>query len=89
MKVRVRMGCFPFYMELEGVRGVIVGGGVVAFRKAEKLLPFGPALSVIAPEMDERFFRLEKDWDRTSGRVRRLHSYSAAQRRKIWRMRPS
>ncbi|MDO4331559.1 MAG: bifunctional precorrin-2 dehydrogenase/sirohydrochlorin ferrochelatase [Eubacteriales bacterium] len=54
------MGCFPFYVELEGARGVIVGGGVVAFRKAEKLLPFGPALSVIAPEMDERFLRLEK-----------------------------
>lgn len=61
------MGCFPFYMELQGTKGVIVGGGAVAARKAEKLLPFGPNLSVIAPVMDERLLRLEKNADVQKG----------------------
>lgn len=54
------MGYFPFYVEVEGAKGVIVGGGAVAARKVEKLLPFGPRLSVIAPDMDDRLLRLEK-----------------------------
>ena len=36
------MGYFPFFVELEGKRGVIVGGGKVAARKVEKLLAFDP-----------------------------------------------
>lgn len=46
------MGYFPFFMELEGKRGVIVGGGKVAARKVEKLLMFGPDLTVIAPDIE-------------------------------------
>lgn len=53
------MGYFPFFMEMEGAKGVIVGGGSVAARKVEKLIPFGPALIVIAPEIDGRILRLE------------------------------
>lgn len=45
------MGYFPFFVELEGKRGVIVGGGTVAARKVEKLLAFGPKLTVIAPDL--------------------------------------
>lgn len=44
------MGYFPFFMEMEGKRGVIVGGGKVAARKVEKLRAFGPELTVIAPD---------------------------------------
>lgn len=47
------MGYFPFFMEIGGKKGVIVGGGHVAARKVEKLLPFGPALQVIAPQIEE------------------------------------
>lgn len=54
------MGCFPFFVDIKGVKGVIAGGGRVAAGKAEKLAFFGPRLTVIAPEIDERFFRLEK-----------------------------
>lgn len=54
------MGYFPFFMEIEKAKGVIVGGGKVAARKVEKLIPFGPALIVIAPEMDERLVQLER-----------------------------
>ena len=43
------MGHFPFFMEIGGKKGVILGGGRVAARKVEKLLPFGPVLTCIAP----------------------------------------
>lgn len=45
------MGYFPFFMDLEGQAGLIVGGGSVALRKVEKLLPYGPNLTVVAPEI--------------------------------------
>ena len=44
------MAYFPFFVDLSGQRGLIVGGGTVALRKVEKLLPYGPGLTVVAPE---------------------------------------
>ena len=44
------MAYFPFFVDLEGRKGLIVGGGTVALRKVEKLLPYGPALTVVARE---------------------------------------
>lgn len=46
------MGYFPFLIDIEGKRGIIVGGGKVAARKVEKLLLFGPVLTVIAPAIE-------------------------------------
>ncbi|MBR1861494.1 MAG: bifunctional precorrin-2 dehydrogenase/sirohydrochlorin ferrochelatase [Lachnospiraceae bacterium] len=45
------MAYFPFYFELEGKLGVIVGGGKVALEKIEKLSGFGAVLRVIAPDV--------------------------------------
>ena len=45
------MGYFPFFIQLQDAPGLIVGGGTVALRKAEKLLPYGPSLTVVAPEI--------------------------------------
>ncbi len=45
------MGYFPFFMDMEGRHGLIVGGGAIALRKTEKLLPFGPVLTVAAPSI--------------------------------------
>lgn len=45
------MAYFPFFMDLEGREGLIVGGGAVAARKLGKLLPYGPRLTVAAPEI--------------------------------------
>lgn len=45
------MAYFPFFVELSGKKGLIVGGGTVALRKVEKLLPYGPNLTVAAPEL--------------------------------------
>lgn len=43
------MEFFPFFMDIEGQKGLIVGGGEVALRKVSKLLPFHPRLTVVAP----------------------------------------
>lgn len=45
------MGYFPFFVDITGREGLIVGGGSVALRKAEKLLPFQPHLTVAAPDI--------------------------------------
>lgn len=45
------MAYFPFFIDLEGRKGLVVGGGAVAVRKIEKLLPYGPRLTVAAPEI--------------------------------------
>lgn len=44
------MAYFPFFMEISSQEGLIVGGGTVALRKIEKLLPYGVHLTVAAPE---------------------------------------
>lgn len=43
------MSCFPFFMEIGGKDCLIVGGGTVALRKAEKLIPFGVRITAVAP----------------------------------------
>lgn len=45
------MACFPFFVDLCAKQGLIVGGGVVALRKIEKLMSFSPSLTVLAPEI--------------------------------------
>ena len=45
------MGYFPFFVDITGQEGLIVGGGQVALRKVQKLLPFQPNLTVAAPEI--------------------------------------
>ncbi len=45
------MGYFPFFMDIKGKMGLIVGGGRIAAHKVEKLMPFGPVLTVVAPEI--------------------------------------
>lgn len=44
------MPYFPMFIDLKDRPCLIVGGGAVAARKVEKLLPYGPALTVVAPE---------------------------------------
>nr|WP_326125993.1 bifunctional precorrin-2 dehydrogenase/sirohydrochlorin ferrochelatase [uncultured Oscillibacter sp.] len=42
------MAYFPFFIDVSGGEGLIVGGGRVALRKIEKLLPYEPRLTVCA-----------------------------------------
>lgn len=52
------MGYFPFFVDLEDKRGLVAGGGTVALRKLEKLLPYGPRLTVVSLEFREEIRRL-------------------------------
>ena len=45
------MAYFPFFVDIEGMNILIIGGGTVALRKAEKLLPYGGAITVAALEL--------------------------------------
>lgn len=45
------MAYFPFFTAIENRRCVIVGGGKVALAKVEKLLGFGPMITVVAPKI--------------------------------------
>ncbi len=42
---------FPMFIDLNEEPVMIVGGGAVALRKIRKLQPFGPRITVIAPEI--------------------------------------
>ena len=52
---------FPFFVRLDGAAGLLVGGGRVALRKAEKLLPYGPRLTAVAPAFCPELVRLAQD----------------------------
>lgn len=56
------MGYFPFFMDIEGKKGVIVGGGAVAARKAEKLRDFGPRLVAVSPEFCGAFRKIARTY---------------------------
>ena len=43
------MGYFPFFIDIKGKKIVIVGGGKVAIGKLQRLLPYEPDITVIAP----------------------------------------
>ena len=49
------MAYFPFCIDISGKKCVIVGGGPVAFRKAEKLLDFGADITVVATKISRCF----------------------------------
>lgn len=53
------MGYFPFYMEIADAPCLIVGGGRVALRKIEKLLPFGAKITVVSPEFCQEIAEME------------------------------
>lgn len=47
------MAYFPMFVDLEGKNVLIVGGGRVAARKVEKLLPFGCRITVVSSRIRE------------------------------------
>ncbi len=53
------MSYFPFFMNIEGKRGLVVGGGKTALFKIKKLLPFQANLEVIAVEVLDEIKKLE------------------------------
>lgn len=45
------MAHFPLFVDLQNQPVLVVGGGAVALRKVTKLLPYGPRITVVAPEI--------------------------------------
>ena len=45
------MAHFPLFVDLKDQPVLVVGGGTVALRKVRKLLPYGPRIIVVAPEI--------------------------------------
>lgn len=43
------MGFFPFFTDIENKKCIVVGGGKVASGKIERLIPFNPKITVVAP----------------------------------------
>lgn len=52
------MPLFPIFLNLEGRKVLIVGGGHVALRKAERLGPYGGLVTAVAPEFVDGFLSL-------------------------------
>lgn len=48
---------FPFFADIEGKSALIVGGGKVAARKVEKLLPYGPVITVVSPTVCDEILK--------------------------------
>ncbi len=53
------MSYFPFFMDIGRKPCLVVGGGVVALRKIEKLLPFGADITVVSPVFCAELERME------------------------------
>ena len=59
MRKRVSMGYFPFFLDVENQNCLVVGGGVVALRKIEKLLPFNPNITVVSPKVHKEILSIK------------------------------
>ena len=55
------MSYFPFFMNIEGKRALVIGGGKSALFKIKKLLPFGVKLEVISTDVLAEIKELEEE----------------------------
>lgn len=55
------MAYFPLFVDLEGRRVLLVGGGTVASRRAASLSDFGCSIMVISPELHQNLQEMEKN----------------------------
>jgi len=55
------MAYFPMFMDLTGLKILVVGGGNIAAEKLEKLVDFTKEITVISKEINEETHRLIKD----------------------------
>lgn len=53
------MGYFPFFIDIKDKKIIIIGGGRIAFGKAEKLLPYEPEITVIASKICDDLRKLD------------------------------
>ena len=64
------MGYFPFFVDLKGKKGLIVGGGTIAYHKICKLLPYESDLEVIAKSFNDEILSLKDIYDQGDEKYR-------------------
>ncbi len=52
------MKTFPVNLKLDGMKILMIGGGAVALEKLEKILPYGPEITLVSPEVRPEVTRL-------------------------------
>ncbi|WP_297887849.1 bifunctional precorrin-2 dehydrogenase/sirohydrochlorin ferrochelatase [Sulfurihydrogenibium sp.] len=52
------MAFFPMFFDIEGKEVLVVGGGDIAFRKVEKLLPFNPKITLVAEKIKNNAIKI-------------------------------
>ncbi len=57
------MALFPLFISLKNKKILIVGGGDVALRKIEKLIPFEPEIKVVSKDFPEKTISLLKKYN--------------------------
>lgn len=57
---------FPMFIDLNNKPVLVVGGGLVAFRKIQKLMPYGPEITVVAPEIIPEIEKLAKSGEKAA-----------------------
>lgn len=67
MNLRKNPRYYPIYLNIEGLKCLVVGGGPVAERKVESLLKAGARVTVVSPDLTDRLSKLVK-----KGQVRHL-----------------
>lgn len=63
------MGYFPFFMDIKGKKCLIAGGGKIALHKLKKLLPYEPAVKIVAEELSAAFAQFILENDRTKSDI--------------------
>lgn len=53
------MSFFPFFIDIKGMKILIVGGGKIALRKIDALLPYEPQITVVAPSVCDEIMRIK------------------------------
>ena len=81
------MAYFPLFVNLEGRRVLVVGGGKIAARRIRTLLEFGCEITVVAPEVGEELREmLEPDVGTVcSGEERKSGKVTPGSCRIIWK----
>ena len=53
------MGYFPFFIDIKGKKGLVIGGGRIAEHKISKLLAYEPELTVVARKVSDSIKSIE------------------------------
>ena len=53
------MGYFPFFIDIKGKKGLIIGGGRIAEHKLRKILAYEPDITVVATKISDSIKSIE------------------------------